>query len=109
MSKSEAKASKQDAQPEIRLVEADNPNGPWAEIPSDDIDAEVKPLDDARLENPILNWIVPVDLMTELYDAPMGTNTRLSSGQLRYLEDFFGKGFTLRDVRLWLDRQGLAD
>ena len=94
-----------------RLVESDSPNGPWTRVPDSAVKKKVLSPDtdemaEARLQNRALNWLVPVDLLTELYDSMLGCHTRLWSQQLEILRRKFGPAFTLDDIRLWLFARG---
>lgn len=91
------KASK----PKIELLESDMPDGPWTKIPAHAIKSQILSIDDARKENPSLNWFLPIDLSTELFDQAMAVNTGISSIQLAKLHKFFGPGCTLQDIRAW--------
>ncbi len=107
-SKSKAKASNyKSGNNRICIVESDSPNGPWSEIPDKAVKVEKKSLDESRLSNPILNWIVPIDMMTELYDKAMGCNTRLTSQQLGIIKKRFGQNCTLRDIRIELETKNI--
>jgi hypothetical protein len=99
--------TKKTSKPKIQLLESDTPNGPWTKIPADAIKSQILSTDDARKENPSLNWILPIDLTTELFDQAMGVNTGISSIQLDILHRFFGPNCTLQDVRNWLLKQQL--
>jgi hypothetical protein len=75
-------------------------NGDWIEI-ADGVKMRTRSLDEARAENPALNYFLPVDGQTDL------NGTRLSLEQLAIVRKRFGDNCTLQDIQLWLEKQNL--
>lgn len=82
----------------IRLIETDHPGGPWPVVPEEEIQRLEPSLDEARIGNPALNWSLPVDLLTELYDDAMRINTGVCTNGLEIIRKRFGQNCTLFDV-----------
>jgi hypothetical protein len=93
---------------EIKLVESDNPGGPWTEIPSSAIKKEIRTVDEVRDEYPVCNWLLPIDLQTELYDDAMDCHTGLDSNGLFIIQKRFGQNCTLGDIRLQLETNNIT-
>jgi hypothetical protein len=87
-----------------RLVESDNPNGPWTPV---DIKPQVLDLETARLTNPDLNYYLPIDHRTPLGTTPSGAQELLGLQRIEIIRSRFGPSCTLSDVKRWLLKQGL--
>jgi len=75
-------------------------NGNWIEI-ADGVKMRTRSLDEARAENPVINYIWLVDGQTDL------NGTRLSLEQLAIVRKFFGENCTLQNIQLWLEKKNL--
>lgn len=89
--------------PQIQLVEADSPNGPWTPVPNDAVTVRVQDLDLARLENPTLDEIVPIDHRT----VWPGSNELLGFEREKLIRERFGAACRLCHVRARLAERGV--
>jgi hypothetical protein len=96
MSKSK-NTSKSSGKPKVRFYESDD-GKTWSEF--DAGEPEVKDPNIARLEQPELNYYVPIDHRT-----PLG-NELLGFARLPAIKDRFGDGCMLRAVKDYVERAG---
>jgi len=90
----------------IELVEADSLDGPWAPVPADAYTFVQRDLDTARLDNPSLNEIVPIDHRTVLGTLG-GIPQMLGFELLKVVREHLGEHCYLRDVRNWLRKRNI--
>jgi len=74
--------------------------GDWIEI-ADGVKMRTRSLDEIRVENPDINYFLPVDGQTDL------NRTRLSLEQLAIVRKRFGDNCTLQNIQLWLEKKNL--
>jgi hypothetical protein len=84
--------------PKIRLIEADNPSGPWTRVPDDDVESESLDLDLARMDNADLDRRQPIDDRSGLGNEMLG----LARVEMVRKLPGLPLGATMYDLAAWL-------
>ncbi len=96
MAKTQSQKSKQ-----TRRIAPNSPDGTWTPVPREAYTVQTTSIEEARLEMPILDEIVPVDHRT-----PWGSEL-LGFAGLEILKEYFNCPFFMRNIRQWTREHGI--
>ncbi len=92
--------------PRIQIVESDSPDGPWTPVPETAYQVQVLDTDLARMDNRVLDEMMPVDHRTVLGTLG-GIPEMLGFERLKIVQKHLGERCFLRDVRNWLRKHNI--